>query len=118
MELGAFSAFFYMIKAREILYDLIENVTGARIMPNYIRIGGLKSANPWHGNDPMSSSSNERSHHSTALTRSCRLIWPDRARQHTRVTSHRLYPPRPFWCEQAPSSLRSRALIGLLIDRL
>jgi NADH-quinone oxidoreductase subunit D len=46
MELGAFSAFLYMIKAREILYDLIENVTGARVMPNYIRVGGLKSDLP------------------------------------------------------------------------
>ena len=46
MELGAISAFLYLIKAREILYDLIESVAGARIMPNYVRIGGLKSDLP------------------------------------------------------------------------
>jgi len=46
MELGAVSAFLYLIKARETLYDLIEEVSGARVMPNYIRVGGLKSDLP------------------------------------------------------------------------
>jgi len=46
MELGAFSAFLYMVKAREFFYDLIESVSGARIMPNYVRIGGLKADLP------------------------------------------------------------------------
>ena len=31
MELGAFTVFLYMMKAREFLYDLIESVTGARL---------------------------------------------------------------------------------------
>lgn len=46
MELGAFSAFLYLMKARELLYDLIEAVSGARIMPNYVRVGGLKADLP------------------------------------------------------------------------
>jgi NADH-quinone oxidoreductase subunit D len=46
MELGAFSAFLYLMKARELLYDLIEAAAGARIMPNYVRVGGLKADLP------------------------------------------------------------------------
>lgn len=46
MELGAFTVFLYMIKAREMLYELIENVTGARLTISYARVGGLKSDLP------------------------------------------------------------------------
>ena len=46
MELGAFTAFLYMIKAREFLYELIESVTGARLTISYARIGGLKADLP------------------------------------------------------------------------
>ncbi len=46
MELGAFSVFLYMIKAREMLYELIEDVTGARLTISYARVGGLKSDLP------------------------------------------------------------------------
>jgi len=46
MELGAFTVFLYMIKAREFLYDLIESVTGARLTISYARVGGLKSDLP------------------------------------------------------------------------
>jgi len=42
MELGAFTAFLYMIKAREELYQLIEEVTGARLTISYARVGGVK----------------------------------------------------------------------------
>ncbi|MFA6599565.1 MAG: NADH-quinone oxidoreductase subunit D [Candidatus Omnitrophota bacterium] len=42
MELGAFTAFLYMMKAREMLYFLIEEVTGARLTISYMRIGGVK----------------------------------------------------------------------------
>ena len=31
MELGAFTVFLYMIKAREFLWELVEDVTGARL---------------------------------------------------------------------------------------
>lgn len=46
MELGAFTVFLYMIKAREFLYEIIESVTGARLTISYARIGGLKADLP------------------------------------------------------------------------
>jgi NADH-quinone oxidoreductase subunit D len=46
MELGAFTVFLYMIKAREFLYQLIESVTGARLTISYARVGGLKADLP------------------------------------------------------------------------
>jgi NADH-quinone oxidoreductase subunit D len=46
MELGAFTAFLYMIKARELLYELIEAVTGARLTISYTRVGGVKADLP------------------------------------------------------------------------
>jgi len=42
MELGAFSAFLYFVKARELYYDLLENVTGARLTYSWLRIGGAR----------------------------------------------------------------------------
>ena len=46
MELGAFSVFLYMIKAREWLWELVEQVTGARLTVSYGRIGGVKADLP------------------------------------------------------------------------
>ncbi len=46
MELGAFSAFLYLIKAREWLYELVESVTGARLTISYMRVGGVKGDLP------------------------------------------------------------------------
>ena len=46
MELGAFTVFLYMIKAREWLWELIEAVTGARLTISYGRIGGVKADLP------------------------------------------------------------------------
>lgn len=46
MELGAFTVFLYMIKAREYLYELVESVTGARLTISYARVGGLKADLP------------------------------------------------------------------------
>jgi NADH-quinone oxidoreductase subunit D len=43
MELGAMSAFLYLIKAREYLYELVEEITGARLTISYVRIGGVKA---------------------------------------------------------------------------
>lgn len=43
MELGAMSAFLYMIKAREYLYELVEEITGARLTISYVRVGGVKA---------------------------------------------------------------------------
>ena len=41
MELGAFTAFLYMIKAREYIWELHEDLSGARLTVSYCRIGGL-----------------------------------------------------------------------------
>ncbi|MEX0805959.1 MAG: NADH-quinone oxidoreductase subunit D [Candidatus Binatia bacterium] len=41
-ELGAITAGFYMIEAREMIMRIIENLTGARLTVTYVRIGGLK----------------------------------------------------------------------------
>jgi NADH-quinone oxidoreductase subunit D len=40
-ELGAVTVGFYMLEARETLYDLVEAATGARVTVSYCRIGGL-----------------------------------------------------------------------------
>jgi NADH-quinone oxidoreductase subunit D len=42
MELGAFTVMLYLIEAREYLWELIEEVTGARLTISYGRVGGLK----------------------------------------------------------------------------
>ena len=46
MELGAFTVFLYMIKAREYLWELVEMVTGARLTISYCRVGGVKADLP------------------------------------------------------------------------
>lgn len=46
MELGAFTVFLYLMKAREFLYELVEDVTGARITVSYARVGGVRADLP------------------------------------------------------------------------
>lgn len=46
LELGAMSAFLYAIEARELAWDLIELVSGARLTVSYGRIGGVKADLP------------------------------------------------------------------------
>lgn len=46
MELGAMTVFLYMIKAREYLWELVEDVTGARLTISYGRVGGLSGDLP------------------------------------------------------------------------
>jgi len=41
MELGAFTAFLYFLKAREWLYELLEKISGARLTHSYVRVGGV-----------------------------------------------------------------------------
>jgi NADH-quinone oxidoreductase subunit D len=41
MELGAFTAFLYFLKAREWVYELLEKVSGARLTHSYVRVGGV-----------------------------------------------------------------------------
>ena len=40
-EIGAATAAFFMIEGRELLWDIIEAVTGARVTISYTRIGGV-----------------------------------------------------------------------------
>src|SRR5580692_2316828 len=44
MELGAFTPFLWFLKAREMIYDVLEEETGARLTHSFGRIGGV--ANP------------------------------------------------------------------------
>jgi NADH-quinone oxidoreductase subunit D len=53
MELGAFTVFLYMIKAREFLWELVEEVTGARLTISYGRVGGVKADLPPAFGDKM-----------------------------------------------------------------
>jgi NADH-quinone oxidoreductase subunit D len=40
-ELGAQTVMFYTLEAREMLYDLVEAVTGARVTVSWCRVGGI-----------------------------------------------------------------------------
>lgn len=46
MELGAFTVMLYLMQAREALWELVEEVTGARLTISYGRVGGLKADLP------------------------------------------------------------------------
>ncbi len=46
MELGAFTPFLYLIKTREWLYMLLEELSGARLTHSYVRIGGVSKDLP------------------------------------------------------------------------
>jgi NADH-quinone oxidoreductase subunit D len=46
MECGAFTVFLYMMKAREYIWDLMEQTTGARMTTSFIRVGGVRSDFP------------------------------------------------------------------------
>jgi NADH-quinone oxidoreductase subunit D len=43
MELGAFTPFLWYIKAREMVWDILEEETGARLTHSFARIGGMAS---------------------------------------------------------------------------
>ncbi|HUO03616.1 MAG TPA: NADH-quinone oxidoreductase subunit D [Candidatus Binataceae bacterium] len=45
-EVGAQTVMFYMIEAREFLYDLIEAVAGARVTVSWCRVGGVTNDFP------------------------------------------------------------------------
>ncbi len=42
LELGGFTPFLYCVQGREALWDVIEELTGARMTNSYTRVGGLK----------------------------------------------------------------------------
>jgi len=43
LDVGAFTAFMYPFNARETIYDLFEEICGARFTTSYTRVGGLMS---------------------------------------------------------------------------
>jgi NADH-quinone oxidoreductase subunit D len=51
LELGGFTPFLYGIEAREAMYPLVEELTGARLTTSYTRIGGLAKDLPPHYED-------------------------------------------------------------------
>ena len=46
LELAAMTPFLYGIEARELTWDHLEMLCGARVTSNYIRIGGVKHGMP------------------------------------------------------------------------
>jgi NADH-quinone oxidoreductase subunit D len=46
LELQAMTPFLYGIESRELVWDLLEALCGARVTSNYIRIGGMKHSMP------------------------------------------------------------------------
>jgi NADH-quinone oxidoreductase subunit D len=42
MEIGAFTVFLYLVEAREYLWELIEEMTGARLTISWTRVGGVR----------------------------------------------------------------------------
>jgi NADH-quinone oxidoreductase subunit D len=46
MELGAFTPFLYLLKSREWLYTLLEEISGARLTHSYVRVGGVAKDMP------------------------------------------------------------------------
>jgi len=42
LELGGFTPFLYCIQAREEVWDVTEEITGARLTTSYTRVGGLR----------------------------------------------------------------------------
>ena len=41
MELGAFTPFLWMMRAREMIWDVLEEETGARVTHSFARVGGM-----------------------------------------------------------------------------
>jgi len=46
MELGGFTPFLYMLKARDRIFDLLEEISGARLTHSYVRVGGVAADLP------------------------------------------------------------------------
>jgi NADH-quinone oxidoreductase subunit C/D len=46
LDLGAMTVFFYCFREREQVIDILEHITGARLTPSFLRIGGLAADLP------------------------------------------------------------------------
>jgi NADH-quinone oxidoreductase subunit D len=82
MELGAMTAFLYFMKAREYLYEIVEQVTGARLTISYGRIGGVKADLPegFEANLTQALKQTERELHEVDRLLTKNRIWVDRTR--------------------------------------
>ena len=82
MEMGAMTVFLYFMKAREFLYEIVEDVTGARLTISYGRIGGVKGDIPENLGEKLESAlkkvEKELYEVDRLLTRN--RIWVDRTR--------------------------------------
>jgi NADH-quinone oxidoreductase subunit D len=82
MEMGAMTVFLYFMKAREFLYEIVEDVTGARLTISYGRIGGVKGDIPENLGERLESAlkkvEKELYEVDRLLTRN--RIWVDRTR--------------------------------------
>ena len=46
LDIGAMTVLFYTFRERETIHDMLEDVTGARLTPSFIRVGGLPQDAP------------------------------------------------------------------------
>lgn len=46
MDMGAITPYFYGLREREMLLDMLEMITGARLTTNFLRFGGVKEDTP------------------------------------------------------------------------
>jgi NADH-quinone oxidoreductase subunit D len=53
MELGALSLFFHTMKAREWVWELLEEISGARLTHSYVRVGGVVADLPEHFDEKL-----------------------------------------------------------------
>jgi NADH-quinone oxidoreductase subunit D len=82
MELGAMTAFLYLMKAREYLYEIVEEVTGARLTISYGRIGGVKGDLPEGVGERLETALKKTEKEIAAVERllTRNRIWVDRTR--------------------------------------
>lgn len=92
MEVGAMTAFLYFVEARELVWDLIEALCGARVTANYVRIGGVKNDLP----DDFA----QRTHE---VFKRCHELWADvdKLLTHNRIFIDRLRDVAPMTGEEA-----------------
>mgnify|MGYP000257924464 CR=1 FL=1 len=92
MELGAFTVMLYFMQARESIWELIEEVTGARLTISYCRVGGLKA--------DLTEGFTERAHAAFAKVRT-QVAAGDRLLSRNRIFMDRMCDVAPLTAEQA-----------------
>ena len=92
MELGAFTVMLYLMQAREALYDLHEEASGARLTVSWGRVGGLRYDLP--------AGFDRKVRHALAITRE-HLERADRLLTRNRIFMDRMCDIAPVSAEQA-----------------